>query len=251
MKRFLFHKSQRFILNAILIGLAFTACKKQTSDTVQSPRSEEIATAAGGSKPISLSTVYLKVTISDATGNKITGDGLGDYIHGVDNVRAELDGIGSFQFDALYQSKPNQTLPLIRWVNFNFNDPIGTPAPPFTGDQQIGNRMITNSSSLSPYTPIQNMTINQSQCITLAAGSTYMTRTNTPPIWRVNFHGNYEDISASPSAFAIITRISDTQWTITPGNCSISSSTNVGALRNGDILYGYYHMPFSITLTKL
>jgi hypothetical protein len=70
--------------------------------------------------------------------------------------------------------------------------------------------------------------------------------------YRVSFHKGFEDTAASPTAFAVFTRVSGTPavWTVQPaGSCSPASS--VAALRSADgsILYGYYSIPFLLTLT--
>ncbi len=243
------------LINILLLSQIFTSCKKETL-SLGSPIVEEFATAKGGGNPNTPPTTYLRVTISDDAGNKITSDGGGDYLDGVGNIRAQFDNAGNFQFNTRLQSRPNQTTPLTRYIKFNFDSPLeGYPVnnPPISGDPNldIGDRLVTIGSSLIPATPIQTMTVGSSQCITLHGGTAYSTKTEPAPAWGVNFHRNYDDVAGSPTSFAVITRNSETQWTMVPGNCAISSNSDVAALRNGETLYGYYHLPFSITLTKL
>ena len=70
--------------------------------------------------------------------------------------------------------------------------------------------------------------------------------------YRVSYHKGFEEISGSPTAFAVFTRtsVSPAVWTVRPaGSCS--PNANVAALRSADgsILYGYYTIPFLFTLT--
>lgn len=70
--------------------------------------------------------------------------------------------------------------------------------------------------------------------------------------YRVSFHKGFEDTAASPTSFAVFTRLSVTPavWTVQPaGSCS--PTANVAALRSedGSVLHGYYTMPFLFTLT--
>ena len=75
---------------------------------------------------------------------------------------------------------------------------------------------------------------------------------NSTQSWKVSFHKGLEDVSDSPTAYAVFTRvsISPAVWTVQPvGECSASS--NIAALRDAstDQLYGYYNIAFHFTLT--
>ena len=136
---------------------------------------------------------------------------------------------------------------------YNFNNPVDPnnsyrPSP----DNMHNYHFSTGGSpyGTNPFIPLQNLGINgnpATECIYMGNGVSNSTTT-----WRVSFHKGNEDTPTSLSAFAVVTRISNTQWKVTPvGSCS--PNANVGALRNddGSVLYGYYYMPFSFTLTKL
>lgn len=248
MKQTSFYKPSVLMLHALVLVFAFTSCKKQTTDL--SHVSEEFATAKSGGNPNALPVISLRVTISDATGNNITSDSKGDYVNGIDNVQAVLDQYGTFAFNTLNSNKPNTIAK--RWVIYNFNNPVDPnntyrPSPSnsmnyhfSTGGSQYG----TN-----PFIPLQNLGVNgnpATECIYMGNGIS-----NSTTSWRVSFHKGLEDILTSPTAFAVVTRVNATQWTITPmGSCS--PNTNVASLRNNadNTLYGYYNMPFSFLLTR-
>jgi len=237
MKRILFRHRTSLILNVLMIAFVFTACNKQSSDVIK--QEEEIATAkAGGGKPGTVAEVPLRLSINDI-GNKITSDGGGDYVNGSQNMKVVFDQYGNLIFD----NRKSQGKPAQRVYQTNLDNPLQVIIDPgFTNG--TGNYMATTKSNqFSSFTPIQNMTVGASQCITFhgGAGQNFV----------FSFHGGNEDNSASPTSFAVITRNSATEWTMTPGSCSISANTDVAALRLSGTLYGYYHMPFSFTLTKL
>lgn len=243
MKRILFYKPLPVIINAFLMVLTFTSCKKQTTDIAASDASKEIATAtAKGGKPSGPAEVFLKVTVDNTAGYKITSDVGGDYVNGLQSVGAKFDGPGNFIFSCGKSGHgPNATF--VRWMNINFDSPINifTP-PPITGNDKV-TAITTLPAAGFTFIPLQNLAVGESECVGLTGGS--------GADWIMNFHRGAEDVSSSPSAYAVFTRISSTQWTVTPaGSCSPNS--NVCALRNGPgVLYGYYNMPFSFTLTKL
>jgi hypothetical protein len=243
MKRILFYKPLPVIINAFLLVLTFTSCKKQTTDIAASDASEEIVTAtAKGGKPSGPAEVFLKVTVDNTAGYKITNDGGGDYTNGLQSVGAKFDGSGNFIFACGTSGHgPNATL--VRWMNINFDSPINVLIPPpITGNDKV-TAITTGFVAAFTFIPLQNLSIGQSECVGLTGGSNAG--------WVMNFHRTAEDVTGSPSSYAVFTRINSTQWTVTPaGSCSPNS--NVCALRNGPgVLYGYYNMPFSFTLTKI
>lgn len=203
---------------------------------------EEIAAAKAGSKPSTLPVVSLKVTVRDAVDDKLTSDGVGDYVTGSQNVSAKFDQYGNFIFTCGLGGRGNNTY-MVRWLNINFSSPVEVYInPPITGNDRV-TAITTLPAAESTFIPLQNLVVGESECVGLTGGS--------GADWVMNFHRGAEDVITSPSAYAVFTRISLTQWTVTPvGDCSPNS--NVCALRNGPgVLYGYYNMPFSFTLTKL
>ena len=250
MKKILFTNASNLIMCAMLLTLAIASCTKKSINPGLTSGSDEVAVAEA-SKPGSLPTISLRVTVNDATGNNITSDGGGDYINGTQNVQAIIDQYGTFVFNTLSASNPN--ILATRWVIYNFNNPVDPantyrPSPSITKNYHFS----TGGSSFgtNPFIPLQNLGVNgnpATECIYMGNGISNSTTT-----WKVSFHKGLEDVANSPTAFAVVTRVNTTQWTITPmGTCSPNS--NVAALRNNadNTLYGYYNIPFSFTLTKL
>ena len=253
MKRILSNNLPGLIMNVILAAFIFTSCKKQTSEVATPGNNEEISTAKPGGNPNELPTISLRVTINDAEGNKITSDGKGDYINGVDYVQAILDQSGTFAFNTFSPPQKIKNAPVTRWVVYNFTDPVDPENTYVPSPDNSHNYHFSTGGSIygtNPFVPLQNLGVNgnpSTECIYMGNGISNSTTT-----WRVSFHKALEDTQTSPTAFAVVTRISSTVWTITPlGTCSLNS--NVASLRNNadNTLYGYYYLPFSFTLTKL
>ena len=240
MKQILFYKPAAIIINVCVFIFVFTSCKKQTTEVAAT--GEEIATAKAGSKPNTFPMVYLQLTARDALGDKLTSDGGSNYTNGSQAVSAKFDQYGNFIFSC-GTSGHGPSATLVRWMNINFDSPIDVFInPPITGNDKI-TAITTISVAAFTFIPLQDLAVGQSECVGLTGGSAAE--------WVMNFHRTAEDVANSPSAYAVFTRINSTQWTVTPaGSCSPNS--NVCALRDGPgVLYGYYNMPFSFTLTKL
>ena len=245
MKKTLFTNASGFILSALLFTLAIGSCSKKSAELKLAPSTDEIASA----KPGSVTEVLLKVTVRDASGDKITSDGGGDYINGSQNVQATFSQAGNFQFNSQPSANPHAVA--IRWLNYNIDSPSQVfTNPPVTSNLK-GTFISTGRSSLQgTYVPLQNLSVNQSECICFTSG--IGTDLSGNGIYGLNFHRGTEDNISSPTAYMVVTRINSTTWTMTPvGSCSPNS--NIAALKDASTgnLYGYYNMPFSFTLTKL
>src|SRR4030095_12580775 len=247
MKRVLFYKQSRLIMNVLLLTFVITSCAKKNTDLKQNPTPEEFATAPGGNKQGTSTEVRLKLTVNDAAGNNITSDGGGDYVDGQKNSSIYFSTSGNLQFTTAASNNPHT--PITRWLNINFSDPLsGYPARGTEKSNFIST--VTTVTSPNP-TLLQNLAVGQTKCIGFSAGI------STIENGVLNFHRNStEDTPTSPTSYVYVTRISagPDQWLMTPvppvsGGCSTIS--NVGALRINTALYGYYNMPFSFTLTKL
>ena len=246
MKRKLFNYPFGLIMSALMLIFSATSCTKKTSDVGKSALPEEFATASSASKGGPSTVVNLKMTVNN-TGNNITGDALGDYVNGSENVSLYFSSSGNLQFS----NSASRSKPTTRWLNVNLNSPRPTYIE--RGILQCG-FISTLSSTISPNpTLLQNLVKGTTKCITLSAGV---------PGGVINFHNrSYEDTDPSQSSYVYVTRISATpgdpvdQWLMTavpptvPEGCS--TIYNVAAYRNGATLFGYYNMPFSFTLTKL
>lgn len=257
MKSFMLHVSRllyqpaNLFLTTFLLASIMLSCTKQPNDEFKQATVENLAQAPGGAKagaevPISL---VIENTLGDvnSTACKITSDGLGAYRNGLANMRVVIDQYGNLIFD----NTANQGKKAQRSINFNFDNPLSVvQAPPFT-TTTWGGYMATIKSLLleslgTPFIRLQDMTVSSTQCVVSATGVS-----NGDFI--VNFHrGPNESEANSPTSFVTVTRTSATQWVMTPGTCNISANADVAALyNNGTGLYGYYHMPFRFTLTKL
>jgi hypothetical protein len=233
--------TSRLCIYLLVSILSFASCKKRVVEETTINNSNE-ATIAKASKPGTYPSLSLRMTVNDGLGNKITSDGQGDYINGFQNMKVEFDIYGNFMFSGA-SSNP-KTSPQ-RYLNYNFSDPSSlTPNPSVTGTY-IGSFISTGQTLTSPdNTPLQNLAINATKCIGFSAGINIDGGV-------VNFHRNFEDDATSPTAYVYVTRVSSTQWIVTPmppgaGGCS--NISNVAALRVSTVLYGYYNIPFSFTL---
>ena len=190
-----------------------------------------------------LTAVPLVVTVSDFMGGGISSDGGGAYTDGSQNVAAVIDQFGTFAFD----TKASTRIAAVRWVTYSFSSPVNplntyVPTPSNSQDYHFS----TGASAFSPFIPLQNLAIGSSEC-----GYMGNEIANSTQSWRVSYHKGYEDVSGSPTAFAVFTRTGANTWTVAPsGTCSPNS--NVAALRSADgtVLYGYYNLPFFFTLTR-
>jgi hypothetical protein len=244
MKQIKLYQTFRLVMNLFIIAISISACKKQ-STSVAPMVTEEVTTSAKGGPGTTYPEVSLSMSVNDAGGNKITGDGLGAYVNGTQNVKVLFDKNGNFLFTTKASNNPN--VPMIRFLNYNFNSPI-SPNPPVTGMETGSNISGGKSVSNSSYTPLQNLVVGSTQCIALSSGIINF------DLKTVNFHCNWEDVINTPSAFAYITRNSATEWIISPvppsGGCSSNSNICGFVTNNGGFVW-YYNLPFSFTLTVL
>jgi len=132
-------------------------------------------------------------------------------------------------------------------VRYNFDNPVDPsnayrPSP--TNNQN--HHFSTGASRINASSvPLQNLPVGTSQC-----GYMGNSISNASTAWRVSFHKGDEDVTGSPTAFAVFTRVSPTVWTVQPsGPCSPIG--NVASLRDSSTgtLFGYYTLPFHFTLT--
>jgi hypothetical protein len=238
MKRIFSANAFQLLMTALGLTLACTSCQKiDVPPTADGAKGQALVEKAAGNKPNTTPEVSLKLSISDAAGNKITSDGGGDYVNGSQNMRVVFDQSGNLIFD----NKNVQGKPAVRFYHTNLDNPVQVVNDPgFTSG--TGNYMASISSALLPFTPIQNMAIGTSQCITFHGG--------VGNGFIFHFHDYPEDISTSPTSFATVTRVSATVWTMSPSSCSVSTNSDVAGLRLSGVFYGYYHMPFAFTFTK-
>lgn len=237
MKKDLFISTYKLIMSALLLPFAIISCQKQAPDVL--PDNKTDVTTATNALRTGLSPIYLKVTVSDVSGYKITSDGGGDYINGFQNVSANFDQYGNLQFDTNpginNKTKPNA----VRWMNFSFDSPVSGPSPTYPANiitNPKGNyRIVTQNDG---QTPPQSMTPTTSETIKLGGGFADGSSTD----WNFSFHYN----NVGSTSYVILTRIDSNTWTITG-----ATNPPVARLISNGAVIGFYNLPFSLTLTKL
>jgi hypothetical protein len=238
MKKDLFMNANTLFVLALLIVL-FISCKKEVANQAVS----HAAISYTQERRIVLSTVSLNVTVNDA-GNNITSDGHGDYMNGSQNVQAVIDNGGNFSFN----TNTNSFKAPGRSLNFNFSQPLTIYSDPPLTNVIKSYQLSSVASTVSSFIPLQNLPIGQPECVSFSIWAVTANTIN----WRALFHAGFDDRTDSTTAFASVTKLDATHWTITSlGNCLPASTPNKAALRSGDArtLYGYYNLPFSFTLT--
>jgi hypothetical protein len=243
MKQIPLFRLSGLVANILVLAFLITSCTKKTSEINQNVSSEEVASKASA-KPPGLQEVQLRITVRNATGDKITSDVAADYVNGTQNVQAIFSSSGYFQFNTQnITGKPVQ-----RWLKYDFSSPSQVLITPPSTANLIGTFLSSGISSLQgTYIAPQNLALGQSECIVVTG-----TVTNSTNSYQVNFHRGVEDVSTSPTSYMVLTRTGTGTWTMEPvGSCSPNS--NIGALRDASagITYGYYNLPFSFALTKL
>ncbi len=241
MKQKPFYNVHLLAITSLFSVLLIASCQKDNRDRLltndgDNPESTGSVTKKPGTIPI----VYLSLTMANTAGDRLTSDQNGSYVNGSQGVSAKFDQYGNFIF-GIGPVGHGASATLQRWINIDLSSPVVVYSnPPITGNDIVTAITTVPASGLTSVA-MQNMEVGATQCITLTGGSNAG--------WVMNFHRGAEDVNTSQSSYMVVTRNSTTQWTMTPvGSCSPNS--NVCALRNGsEVLYGYYNMPFSFTLT--
>jgi hypothetical protein len=221
------------------------------------PLAGSIAGATGG--PPQTYSVTIEDTLTNGAPTAIRSDGLGPYTNGVDGVSVSL-GVINF-----WPRNDRGT----RNVVFNnggedtslrpyLPSPNDAKAPPtgMTGTDNLLKDPHTGNSNPSQ-SPIQNMTIGSSQCITFFWA---VKDSSTGYGWRApNFHGNLANVPQS--SYAVVTRDSATQWTIESNHSGLCTDNpyNVGMVLHDESTTmkgktitttyadGFYYVPFRLT----
>jgi hypothetical protein len=241
MKKILFTNAFQLIMTASLVIFTGISCKKTANEVI--PDNSNDASSSAQYRRTGLSAVPLKVTIAGTDNfgntNKITSDGNGDYVNGLQNVSASFDQNGNLQFDTNpginNRTKPNA----LRWINFVFDSPLpgytaATPAN-ITTNPKGSYRMV---SQIDAQIPAQSMSPGSSETIKLGGGFTAGTTTD----WNFSFHYN----NVENTSYATLSRINSNTWTITG-----ATNPPIARLISNGVVIGFYNLPFSLTLTAL
>lgn len=211
-----------------------------------------VASLTHGQKPGTSPAVALRITIeptdSTATACKICGDGLGEYVDGVDGVSASFTKYG-------WLSIAFQDRTAIRTVSFDYSFPGNPPPPPVL---PVVSPKITSSI---PSTNLQDMPYGMTQCIGLG-----WSHTDGSNITRN--HGFQFGPHVNGSSYAIVTCTAATnpdntgpcmQWTVEPKVDGVCNAMPAVAGINDRIVVrgkaadydrGRFSMPFKLTLTR-
>jgi hypothetical protein len=191
--------------------------------------------------------IPIAVTIDDtgpAGASRIKSDGLGEYVNGVQGMLAEIDHFGNLQITPLNGAA---TTPAARSVVFDFSapaDPLNTYRPNVS--DQTNFKILTIAYD-NPR--IQDLAVDQSACYRLTFSFRNLTTHHD-----ANFSSAYDP----QAAFALITRTSDSAWTmVTDGTCGPHPTW--AAVRSQDltrknaplVARGNYSLPFSIRFRTL
>jgi hypothetical protein len=215
-------------------------------------------------KPVKIAAVPLAVTIENLgpTGPFIQSDcwetpgQLCPYVNGQDGVEANIDGGGNLIFYAQARRRGALRRVYIDYGNPPQISPLsspseGAPAVP-QADYQDDGHVVTWPTSGAPYTPPQNMTIGQEQCIGLA-----FTYTVNGTSWRNNYrYRNNFPPQSNFASYAVITRIDDNTWEVEPKLSSCNDGNQmlaeVTSLPSSGVLVtsGLYQLPFKLTLRR-
>ena len=228
----------------LILVLAISGCQKDIQQSAE-PKDSEIATARSGSP--ANGTVYLIVTVDDATaGNQVLSDNGTPYTHGMDRVDARLmSSDGTF-----YMNTNNNTVKApIRTMQF---------LPDATDFDLSGNRNYSLRTE-APKDPsvnggntvwIQNLALNQSQRMGLRAWGVDQQGVAD---WRLQFRNGPQNNSSSLTDYVIVTKtgINPDTWTIEPAGIS-SPGANAKLVDGNGIAFGseYYATPFKLTLVR-
>ena len=193
----------------------------------------------------------MTVSNTDGQGNPsgITNDGRGDYVDGSEGVQAEIDRAGTLAFNTFSGNHGSAT----RWLNYDFGHPVDSSNGFVPPQDHTGNYHFSTGGTMtnSPWVSLQNLGTAgypTTQCGYM--GNSFAANSSTN--YRVSYHKGFEDTPGSPTAFAVFTRV----VSVRPcGRCGPSErarrAQTMAALRSADgsILYGYYTIPFLLTLS--
>ena len=223
--------------------VALISCKKNIQPTEQSD--SEIALSAAKNGSPATGTIYLTVTVDDASGNQILSDDGRTYTHGNDRVEAQiLSSDGNF-----YMNTNNNTVKApLRTMRF-----LPGSAVNLSGKRNYSLRTSTPLDATineGNTKGIQNLSVGESQYMSFRA---WGVQQQGVVDWKLLYRNGPENNSSSLTDYVIVTKTASNPetWTIEPAGLSAPAAT--ARLVNGnDIAMGleYYQAPFKLTLKK-
>lgn len=227
----------------LLTFLALTGCKKNIGPT--EPINSEIPVSAARNASPATGTVYLIVTVDDASANQILSDDGTAYTHGRDRVEAQiLSSDGNFYMNTNNNTvkAPIRTMQFLPGSDVNLsgkrNYSLRTSAP-LDATINGGNTKW-----------IQNLAVGESQFMSFRA---WGVQQQGVVDWKLLYRNGPENNTSSLTDYVIVTKtaLNPETWTIEPAG--ISSPGATARLVNGnDIAMGleYYQAPFKLILKK-
>jgi hypothetical protein len=211
-------------------------------------------------KTVTYPAVPLKVTIENLdsanTRSQIRSDENGEYIDGMAGIEANIDQYGNLIID-FQTGRAAQRLVYFDYSRPYSQLPPGAHVPPYPTGLQGDSYLSTIPKDNSAYTPLQNLGIDSSECVSLGWSFTWQDAKKTQ--WRNDFHrGQQFPAQANQTSYAVVTRIDLDTWEVEPksNSCNTGMPTVVELLdtpTKGSFNFtddGLYYMPFKLTLRR-
>jgi hypothetical protein len=187
--------------------------------------------------------ISLSVQFDDSAGYLLKSDGVGPYVDGVDNVTARLRASGEFLFEN------GTALPAVRGMISQYTNPLpGSSA--YSLLLQPGAHFYWDIADTATIA-IQELQVASSMC-----KGAYVKSDDGFEFYSTLFHSGIEGASTSSTGRWLITRISDTQWTVensvTCGGDIVNLRHQLPPTKKNVVDWetiGYYHLPFKLILT--
>lgn len=213
---------QLFLFFLFGFAMFLQGCIKESRGTANNINAvssgNDLAPSAKNTRGSSLPVVSLNVAMLSANGDntvsyKIKSKSGQNYSDGVDYVSAVIDQNGNFSFNT--NTFKNSLAK--RFVVYDLSNPVdltNTYSPAFgRGYYYQYNYVFTTAASqygTNPFVPLQNLQVGTSECVAMT-GNINGDGVNGIFKYTVRFHATKDDQASTPTAFATVTRISDTQ----------------------------------------
>lgn len=206
--------------------------------------------SVSAARPGTTTAVALRVTVEpiDSAGNqcRICSDGGGEYVDGVDAVRATLDQYGNFIVDF------GRTNHEVRELTFDYSQPVDPANSYPTPAVQRGSYLSTVDGNPSLF--LQNLPIGSEACVGLQ-----ISFEDGDDLFHANRFRRYVS-DTSESSFLVVTRMDANTWEAEPkpATCNTGAATPyVGTLATSPAIIGEpytnrgdFHLNFKMTLRR-
>lgn len=204
--------------------------------------------------------IRLAVTVDDDSALRIQSDGGGVYIDGQVGVSARIDQYGNLIIDFGAPRKGTG-----RGVSFDYSCPFDStdqlPAcGPELADPPSGVHTRSYISTVcptdGPCMDLQALPAGDQQCVQM----NWQFIDGQGRTWRNGFHRNRDLPDQEGTAYAVVTRLSDTEWSVEPqaaacqaGSANVARVFQVESVK-GRWVYsdsGLYWLPFRLLLNRI